>query len=74
MRMFDTVLERPEFILLVSKGHRNIPAMLGNNWSIFLNIFFRGGSGAIVIYLFSMISIFCSRYDMNLIESALESQ
>ena len=32
-----------------------------------------GGSGAVVIYLFSMISIFCSRYDMNLIESALES-
>ena len=33
MRMFNTVLERPEVILLVSKSHRNILVMLGNNWS-----------------------------------------
>ena len=33
MRMFDTVLERPEVILLVSKSHRNILVMLDNNWS-----------------------------------------
>ena len=36
--------------------------------------FFRGTSAACVIYIFSMISIFCSRYDINMIESALESQ
>ena len=36
--------------------------------------FFRGGSGRSAMYIFSMISIFCSRYDMSLIESTLESQ
>ena len=40
----------------------------------YLWIFFLGGSGGSGIYPFSMISIFCSRYDMNLIESAIESQ
>ena len=33
MRMFDTVLERPDVILLVFESHRNIPVMPGSIWS-----------------------------------------
>ena len=38
MRMFDTVLERPKVILLVFESHRNIPVMLGNIWSTFVDL------------------------------------
>ena len=38
MRMFDTVWKRPEVILLVSKSHRNILVMLGNNWSTYVDL------------------------------------
>ena len=33
MRMFDTVLEPPEVILLVCESRRNTLVMLGNIWS-----------------------------------------
>ena len=32
MRMFDTVLERPNVILLVLESRRSIPVILGNTW------------------------------------------
>ena len=33
MRMFDTVLERPNVIFLLLESPRNIPVILGNTWS-----------------------------------------
>ena len=38
MMMFDTVLECPKVILLVSKSHRSILVMLGNKWSTFVDL------------------------------------
>ena len=38
MRMLDTVLERPKAIVLVFETHRNIPVMLGNIWSTFVDL------------------------------------
>ena len=37
MRIFDMVLERPKFILLVLESPRNIPVILGNTWSTFID-------------------------------------
>ena len=38
MRMFDTVLERPKVIFLVFESRRNIPKILGNTWSTFVEL------------------------------------
>ena len=38
MRIFDTVLERPKFILLVFESHRNIPVISGNILSAFVDL------------------------------------
>ena len=37
-RVFDTVLERLKVILLVFESHRNIPVMLGSNWSTLVDL------------------------------------
>ena len=36
--MFDTVLERPNVIILVLESPRNIPFILGNTWSTSVDI------------------------------------
>ena len=38
MKMFDTVLERQKVILLVFESHMNIPVMLGNIWSLSVDL------------------------------------
>ena len=61
-------------LFLTSKLLKNVNfSALGHFGQHLRILLFRRGSGACVIYLFSMISIFCSRFDMNLIEKALES-
>ena len=38
MKMFDTILERLNVILLVPKSHRSILFILGNTWSTFVDL------------------------------------
>ena len=36
--IFDTVLERLKVILLIFESHRDIPVILGNTWSTFVDL------------------------------------